>query len=200
MRVNASSASFPEPRTPRRQLGGCGRARGDPVLSTDPDLVGRCFGSFAYGSRIITNAGRSGSPSPAPPDEEVRHLLCGPLDFIEVARRSESFLASVLLDLASALELGATYDDIFNDVTAVDAYPQVVECDDDMTQYRDEYPGVYLELWMRYDESADAQRGWACAPHHRRWQPHYLDRIQRYWDSLALSAVLRDRCMPRSNP
>jgi hypothetical protein len=163
----------------------------------DPDLVGRWLRQLCVWLADHYERGKVGLARPlAPPDEEVRHLLCGPLDFIEVARRSESFLASVLLDLASALELGATYDDIFNDVTAVDAYPQVVECDDDMTQYRDEYPGVYLELWRRYDESTDAQRGWACAPHHRRWQPHYLDRIQRYWDSLALSAVLRDRCMP----
>lgn len=141
--------------------------------------------------------GRVGLARPlTTPDEEIRHLLAGPLEFIDVPRRPDSFLASVLLDLTAALELDAAYDDIFNDVTAVDAYPQVVECDDDMSQYRDEYPGVYVEMWMHYDESAADQPGWACAPHHRRWQPHYLDRIERHWDSLALMSVMRDRCIP----
>ena len=163
----------------------------------DPDLVGDWLRQICVWLADHYDRGGLGLARPlATPDEEIRHLLAGPLDFIDVPRRSESFVASVLLDLTAALELGAAYDDIFNDVTAVDACPQVVECDDDMSQYRDEYPGVFLELWMRYDESATAQLGWTCAPHHRRWQPHYLDRIQRHWDSLALLAVMRDRCVP----
>jgi hypothetical protein len=132
----------------------------------------------------------------APPEEELRHLLAGSLDFIEVQRRPESMIASVILDLAAALELSALYDDLINDILAVNAHPQVVECDDDMTQYRDAYPDAYLELWMRYDESMNTTPGWKCAPHDRTWEPHYLERIGRHWDSLAIFSVLRDRCVP----
>ena len=167
------------------------------LWESDPVLVGSWLRQICVWVADHYERGQPGLARPlATPDEEIRYLLAGPLDFIDVPRRPGSFLASVLLDLTAALELEEAYDDIFNDVTAVDAYPQVVECDDDMSQYRDEYPGVYLELWMRYDESATSQPGWTCAPHHRRWQPHYLDRIQRHWDALALFAVMRDRCVP----
>ena len=132
----------------------------------------------------------------ASPEDEVRQLLGGSLEFMEITRRPESLLASVLLDIAAALELADAYNDIINDVMAVDTYPQVVECDDDMTQYRDQLPGVYVELWMRYDETIETSSGWPCAPHHHRWQPCYLERLGRYWDLLAICSVMRDRCFP----
>jgi hypothetical protein len=90
---------------------------------------------------------------------------------MKVRRRPESFIASVLLDLSAALELPDVYNAIVNEVMAVEACPQVVECDDDQSQYRDTLEGVRIELWMRYDERFDTQSGWQCAPHHRRFTP-----------------------------
>lgn len=130
------------------------------------------------------------------PEEEVTQLFGGSLEFLEVDRRSESFIASVLLDLAAALQLTDAYDAIINDVLAVDIYPQVIECDDAGGQYQNAYEGVYIELWMRYDERADVSPDWTCAPHHRRSTQKYLERIGRPWDLLAVCSVLRDRCFP----
>jgi hypothetical protein len=115
---------------------------------------------------------------------------------VDIRRRPESFIASVLLDLTAALGLIGAYDLINNDLVAVDIYPQVVECDDDASIYRDTLEGVYLELWMRYDESYATFEGWECAPHHRRSTPCYLERIGRNWDLLAVCSVMRDRCFP----
>ena len=163
----------------------------------DAELVGKWLEQVCVWVADRYDRGETGLARPlASAEEEVRQLLGGRFGFMKVRRRPESFIASVLLDLSAALELPDVYNAIVNEVMAVEACPQVVECDDDQSQYRDTLEGVRIELWMRYDERFDTQSGWQCAPHHRRFTPHYLERLGRYWDFLVLSTVMRDRCFP----
>jgi hypothetical protein len=129
------------------------------------------------------------------PAEEIQYLLGGPYDRGGVARRVDSLIATVILDLASALELGDVYLDLLNEILAVNIFAEVVESQDDYGQYRDIPAGVFIELGMKYTENPSLAVDWTRAPHHRRAVPHYLQRIGRSWDMLAIMSVLRDRCL-----
>jgi hypothetical protein len=168
------------------------------VFVEDPELVGRWLLQLCrwLADRYDPSTGAGLAAPLADPEDEIRQLVGPPFDFIEVTRRPESFLATVLLDLAASLELADVYDAIINEVMAVDALPTVVECDDDLTQYYDIPPGASLEPFMRYDEYYAASPGWPSAPHHKRIRLHYLERQGLYWDFLTLCSVMRDRCFP----
>ena len=71
----------------------------------------------------------------ATPEEEVKYLLGNPFEHISISRRSVSYIASVVLDLASALKLAAVYDLARNDFLAVDAMPALVESPDSPGQF-----------------------------------------------------------------
>lgn len=129
----------------------------------------------------------------ADPETEVAYLLGGAFEHVEHERRSTSLLAAVLHDVASSLELGRLYDDIRNDTEAVGAHPAVPLPADAADQnllgsaLRVAMSPGYVDDWTRRD-------GWKTAPHQTDDSAaFYLGRIERPWDQLAISAVLRDR-------
>lgn len=61
----------------------------------------------------------------APAFEEVCRVLAGPFD-VGLARRQESQVASVLLDVSATLDLRDVYADVRNDTLAVELYPSVL--------------------------------------------------------------------------
>ncbi|MHB8960531.1 MAG: hypothetical protein ACYDAN_12980, partial [Candidatus Limnocylindrales bacterium] len=132
------------------------------------------------------------APIDASPDTEAAYLLGGAFESVVVPRRRESFAASVILDVLTALGLGETYELALNDFRAVGIMPWVVHVDDDAQQYetpgsaRREYNVPYPEEWRPLD-------GWRLTAHHRTPESYLLQRRGRSWDLLAVSCVLRDR-------
>jgi hypothetical protein len=167
------------------------------IAEFDPELVGRWLEEICVWTADFYGPNQSGLAGPwSTPREEIDHLVGAALESSALRRRTGSFLASVVLDLAASLELQPTYDAIRNEFLAVNADVQVVECNDDAALYRDTRDGVFLELRSEYDEYFATSPGWECAPHHRRPPNLYLERVGRGWDLLAICSVMRDRCFP----
>jgi hypothetical protein len=132
--------------------------------------------------------------SQASPDEEIAYLLGGPFEHITLRRRSASYTATVVLDLAAMLEMKELFELATNDFLAVQAVLPVVEVGDTSSQYSFSGEDIRYEPNMRYSETWTPIDGWKVAPHHKRAPAaYYLERIGRPWDHLAVSAVLRDR-------
>lgn len=126
--------------------------------------------------------------------EEVDYLLGTPFEHIDLRRRSESYVSTVVLDMAALLEMGDVYKVARNDFLAVDAMSCVVETQDTPGQYMMNATDTRYEPNMQYKEDWLPGDGWKVAPHHYRSQPsYYLARIGRHWDHLAVCSVLRDR-------
>lgn len=135
-----------------------------------------------------------GLASPAAsPDEEVAQLLGPPYEHVGIQRRTGSYLATVVLDLASTLELADLYDDAFNDFSAVGIALPSIEPLDEPGQYLHAESGVVAEANISFDEVGDGD-GWQKAVHHRRAPESYeLDRMTLSWELLAVTLLLRNR-------
>jgi len=128
------------------------------------------------------------------PDKELEYLLGDPFEHIEIDRRAESYIATVVLDLAAMLEMGELFNVARNEFLAVNAVLPVIEVPDTPGQYILGGEGASLTPNMEFADSWKPVDGWRVAPHHNRaMTDYYLQRIGRWWDLLALSAVLRDR-------
>jgi Restriction endonuclease len=135
----------------------------------------------------------------ATPDEEVGYLLGGPFEHVDLTRRPESYVSTVLLDLAALLEMGDIYELARNDFLAVRALPAVFETADSAGQYVVAADDLRLEPNMPYKDKWDPEDQWKVAPHHIRGpDPLYLERIGRAWDQIAIASVLRDRHFVKS--
>jgi hypothetical protein len=128
----------------------------------------------------------------ADPGAEITYLLGEPYEHVNLRIRTQSYLATVVLDLASALELDNTYDLAFNDFTACQiAFPSV-EPLDEPDQYHHTDTGAIMEANIAFDSLPS--EGWQRAVHHRRAPESYaLDRIGRSWELLAVTLLLRNR-------
>jgi hypothetical protein len=137
--------------------------------------------------------------SDAEPDEEVDRLLGVPFEHVNPERRAESYIATVVLDLAAMLQLGDVFDLVNNDFMAVALFPSVIEAPDSEAQYILLSNDLAFTANMEYEDTWVPLDNWKVAPHHRRAKTdYYLQRIGRYWDHLALSSVLRDRHFPET--
>jgi hypothetical protein len=142
------------------------------------------------------NDGLGLAAADAPPDEEVEYLLGASLEHVSRERRGTSYLAAVILDLASALELPELYDVAYNDIEAVGASPAVPLPNDDVSQYlvAGEGVNVPLDTSPRYAEKWSESDGWRMAAHQDDDRGRFLlGRLERFWDQLAVSLVTRDR-------
>lgn len=129
------------------------------------------------------------------PDDEVSYLLGSPFeDILPVQRRSDSYVAAIVLDVAALLRLRDLFELAINDFRAVGLTLPVIEAEDVRGQYLIGGDGLTMNPNIEYSETWAPRDGWKVAPHHYR-SPHryYLERIGRPWDHLAVSAVLRDR-------
>lgn len=128
------------------------------------------------------------------PAEELEYLLGDPFEHIELDRRAESYIATVVLDLAAVLEMGDVFNVARNEFLAVDVVLPVIEVPDTVAQYTLGGEGACCTPNMEFAYSWQPVDGWRVAPHHTRAVAHYyLERIGRWWDLLAVSAVVRDR-------
>jgi len=71
---------------------------------------------------------------------------------VTLRRRNESFVASLILDLASVLENQNLYDAARNEFLAVDVFLPVTEVDDDLGQYGRHLGQTRFEPNTPYDE------------------------------------------------
>jgi hypothetical protein len=139
-------------------------------------------------------AGSFGLAGPdASTEEEVERLLGNPFEHIQIERRAESYIATVVLDLAAVLEMGDLFNVARNEFLAVDIVLPVVEAPDTPVQYLAGGDGLCYTANMEFADDWKPTDGWKVAPHHQRALTSYLARIGRPWDLLAVSAVLRDR-------
>jgi len=130
----------------------------------------------------------------ASPADEVLYLLGPPFEGLPLRRRSESYIASAILDLASVLEDADLYDLAINEFLAVDVVLPVIETDDDQGQYCLHAGKPRFEPNMPYQEYWKPANSWEHAPHHRREaEDRYAQRVYSAWNLLATSCVLRDR-------
>jgi hypothetical protein len=128
------------------------------------------------------------------PTEEANRLLGPPYEHVSLRRRSESYVASLILDLASVLEDQELYDAARNEFLAVDIVLPVMEVDNDLSQFGRHLGEPRFEPYMPYDEYWTPQENWKTAPHHKRGATMFFpEQVATAWDQLALSSVLRDR-------
>jgi len=127
-------------------------------------------------------------------DDEVAHLLGGPLESVSLRRRQSSLLATAVLDLAAVFERGELFDLLRNEFLAVGVIPEVVQAADDAGLYRRDGEGVAKTWNDTYEDTGTPRDSWKVAAHHLQSPEAYsLDREGRSWELLAISAVLRDR-------
>ncbi len=119
-------------------------------------------------------------------------LLGAPFESISEPERRSSLVGSVLLDLAALLDFGPLYADIRNDIQAVRMYPSVLLTDDARDQMLVE--GEQNRWDYNPDYAVALEEGVAAAPHlAEEVSDRALAAAGRWWDLLAVSAVLRDR-------
>lgn len=128
------------------------------------------------------------------PLDEVLYLAGGAFEHVDLAQRSSSYLATTLLDLASALELPALFSDALNDFLAVNIAFPTLEPLDEPGQFLFDGDGLRSEANVRFDEDHEFAQGWRSAVHHRRAASSYgLQRMGGAWEMLAIACALRDR-------
>jgi hypothetical protein len=130
----------------------------------------------------------------AEPTEEAEYLLGRAFPVGQRrSRRSESYVSTIVLDLAALSGMNNVYKTARNEFLAVDALAAVLESSDDGSQYRADDPALRFEPNMPYRDGL-SDNLFETAPHYaRQLQDRYLQRIGRPWDLLAVSAFLRDR-------
>jgi hypothetical protein len=127
----------------------------------------------------------------ADPEQEVGYLLSA-LEHIDLQRRRDSYLATVLLDLLSALELRQLYAEARHELEAVHAFPLLLHAPDSPAALRRDGKGIEQEIGPPYADGLP-EGDWIAATHQRDAQPMWLERAGCGWVALACSSVLRDR-------
>ena len=165
------------------------------VAATDRSVASRYVTELI---RWVADHHDDGGVGLAPPfadaRTEVDYLLGGALEHVNAAKRRQSYLATVILDTALACDLEDCYELALNEFAAVDARPYAPAPNDDEAQYRVEDVDVPTDVSPHYTASGTSWR--RTREHERPVSFLYLGRLGRYWDLLAVSAVLRDRHEP----
>jgi hypothetical protein len=122
----------------------------------------------------------------ATPLAEVTQVLSGPLEHAP-RRRTSSYLATVLLDLAAVVTGDSDlYTDALNEFLAVDIVPEVFTADELRAQWRPDGSGTRLTVHVDYGDPL---------PQDRQATAHFADAPPPVpaWDAVALASVVRNR-------
>jgi hypothetical protein len=129
----------------------------------------------------------------ATPEEALQRLVCASLEHVTLTRRRDSYLATVVLDLAACCELPDAYDSARNEFLAVGLSTPFLYCPDGLAQFQTEDAELRLEVNTPYADVWAPTDDWKTAPHHVAEPDRHLCGIGRSWDLLASSAAQRDR-------
>jgi hypothetical protein len=152
------------------------------------------IGSIRWVADRYDSAGIGLAGPDATPEQEMDYLLGNPFEHVKVDRRVESYIATVILDMAATLGLGESFVLARNEFLAVAANPPVLEFPDTVSQYVAAASEASFSPNMEYAETWTPVNDWQVAPHHyRSRRDYYLQRIGHWWDHLAISSVVRDR-------
>jgi hypothetical protein len=130
----------------------------------------------------------------ASPETEVQQAIGRAVpQRIQIERRGESYLSSVVLDLCAFLRLERLYGFAREDFRRIDVSLSAMTTADTVGQYLLDGTGVAIEINASYADALSDD--WAGAAPHLAGEafPRYLQSLHRSWDHLAVSAVLRDR-------
>lgn len=140
------------------------------------------------------NDGLGLATAEADPEREIDYFFGGSLEHVARPQRRSSYLATVTLDLTSALELSTLYDDAANDFAASDVGLAVPLPRDDDAQYQVARAELLLDTSPKYAEQWAKGDQWRMASHHDAdLSRYYLGRLDRVWDWVAICSVTRDR-------
>jgi Restriction endonuclease len=140
------------------------------------------------------NEGLGLAAADADPAAEIDYFFGRALEHITRPRRLRSYLATITLDLAAALELSSLYDDARNDFLASDVGLGVPLPRDDDAQYQVARADVPIDTSPKYTDQWRDGDDWRMASHHDEdLGRYYLGRIGRVWDYVAICCVTRDR-------
>jgi hypothetical protein len=130
----------------------------------------------------------------ATPEAEVRQVIGRVVPQVQdIQRRDASYLATVFLDLCAFLDLKRLYAFARDDFRRFSVFPSVVTTADTADQYLLDGPDVAHEINAPYTDTV-AEEWTSVAPHlAAEARPRFLQEIDRPWDHLAVSYVLRDR-------
>lgn len=122
--------------------------------------------------------------------EELERLLGYAYDFIPLNKRRESFIATVLLDLAIVTNMSNLYKVLINDILALGIFPCLVIMRDDVQQYLKDGQ-VSFNPNITYSENEDDS--YDELPLHHKENIGFFTRAGYEWEAIALYSVLRDR-------
>jgi hypothetical protein len=161
------------------------------LAGDDPDGAGRFLKSATVWLCDSYERDRLGLASfSATPLEEIERLLGSSLESVEMERRRDSWIATVLLDLAATLGLEELYADIYNDLQAVGIYARALRLREGPDEFDRAGMGNRLDPNVDFAPSLEDQ---PVAPHHADTSGQGLCGQGRAWDLLAISSALRDR-------
>jgi len=125
-------------------------------------------------------------------EEEIARVLGSSIG-LAIERRRSSLIASVLLDVAAMLDLRDLYANIRNDLLAVRVHCPVLLTGNGPDRY--DKPAVNAR-WDLDADYADELTDDPAAPHLAQAPEDEMVARGRWWELLAVSAVLRERWFP----
>lgn len=125
-------------------------------------------------------------------EEEIKTLLGYAYDFIDLPRRRESYLATIVIDLSALFELNHLYDDIVNDIQAVGAYPCNVEVKNTLGQYVINGDAIYTPV-VRFKDKLTIGENWRVGNRQEESNESFCYENSLWWELISISSVVRDR-------
>jgi hypothetical protein len=124
-------------------------------------------------------------------EEEIKTLLGYAYEFIDLPKRRESYLATVLIDLAAIFGLTDLYEDILNDISAVGIHPCSVETKNTPGQYIMNGDAIYSPV-VRFKEKLIKGEDWRNTSQ-VEIDETFCFKNHLWWELLSVATVLRDR-------
>jgi len=155
------------------------------IVPRHPDLARRVLRDVAKWVGDQQEQGPGLAAPWADPIEEVERVVGATLEHVVHEHRRESYLGTVVLDLAAVLDIPELYDDVRADLRAVDACLVFVHTKDSAGHADLRASDARRELDVQYRATLDH--------HHIQPAGHRAAREGRPWDLLAVQTVVRDR-------
>lgn len=129
--------------------------------------------------------------SNAKEEDEIATIMGYMFSFIDLPKRRESYLATIMLDLSAVLEFNNLYNDISNDFMAVGIYPCLIRNDNTIDQYF-ESENQYFHPHVSYINEIGKEGIQKVAFHHNE-DEYFCEKNNLSWEALSIFSVVRNR-------